>query len=98
MSVEDEAAHWFAVLRRGVMTLQERSQYETWIANRANRAALADMPLTSKMPSVGCSRSAMARSSVVLPQPDGPISETNSPGAMARSTSRSACTGESAGG
>jgi ferric-dicitrate binding protein FerR (iron transport regulator) len=43
MSVEDEAAHWFAVLRRGVMTLQERSQYETWIANRANRAALAQM-------------------------------------------------------
>ena len=38
----------------------------------------------------------MTRSSVVLPQPDGPISETNSPGAIARSISLSACTGASA--
>ena len=36
-------------------------------------------------PPVGRSRSAMTRSSVVLPQPDGPMNETNSP----RFTSRS---------
>lgn len=43
MSVEDAAARWFATLRRGVMTLQERSEYEAWIASRANRAALSEM-------------------------------------------------------
>ena len=37
-------------------------------------------------------RSAMSRSNVDLPQPDGPISETNSPGATVRSTSTSAST------
>src|ERR1051326_2201163 len=34
----------------------------------------------------------MIRSSVDLPHPDGPISETNSPGSIARSMSRSATT------
>ena len=34
----------------------------------------------------------MRRSSVLLPQPDGPISETNSPGWMVRSMSTSAST------
>ena len=37
------------------------------------------MPLTVIVPAVGCSRSAMTRRSVVLPQPDGPMNETNSP-------------------
>ena len=40
------------------------------------------MPLTRTAPAVACSRSAMTRSSVVLPQPDGPISEMNSPSGM----------------
>ena len=35
----------------------------------------------------------MARRSVDLPQPDGPMSETNSPGAMSRSTPSSARVG-----
>lgn len=43
MKTEDEAAHWFAVLRRGVMTLQERSEYQTWMASRAHRAALSEI-------------------------------------------------------
>jgi ferric-dicitrate binding protein FerR (iron transport regulator) len=43
MTVEDEAARWFATLRRGVMTLQERHEYEAWIASRANRTALGEM-------------------------------------------------------
>ena len=34
----------------------------------------------------------MRRSSVLLPQPDGPISETNSPGRIERSMAASACT------
>jgi hypothetical protein len=37
------------------------------------------MPLTQIDPSVGFSRSAMTRRNVVLPQPDGPMKETNSP-------------------
>ena len=35
----------------------------------------------------------MTRSSVVLPQPEGPISEMNSPGWMSSDTCESACTG-----
>ena len=38
------------------------------------------------------SRSAISRSSVDLPQPDGPMSETNSPAATVRSMSSSAVT------
>src|SRR6185436_17878342 len=44
------------------------------------------MPLTLIVPAVGCSRSAMTRRKVVLPQPDGPMKETNSPFAMSRVT------------
>src|SRR3954447_1983428 len=42
------------------------------------------------VPDVGWIRSPMIRSSVDLPQPDGPISETNSPGSISRSISCSA--------
>jgi hypothetical protein len=45
------------------------------------------MPLTRIEPLVGVSRSATARSSVLLPQPDGPMKkEMNSPRATLRST------------
>ena len=47
-------------------------------------------------PLVGFSRSATARRSVVLPQPDGPMKETNSPRLILRLTLLSACTGPSA--
>src|ERR1700749_4976410 len=53
-------------------------------------------PLTRTLPSLGCSRSAMMRRRVVLPQPEGPMNETNSPGATARSTPASAWTSPSA--
>lgn len=43
MTSQDEAARWFAALRRGVMTIQEHEEYERWIAAKANRAALARM-------------------------------------------------------
>ncbi len=46
-------------------------------------------------PSVGVSRSATARKSVVLPQPEGPIKETNSPCATFRLTWLNASTGPS---
>src|SRR5689334_2626524 len=68
-------------------------------------------PLHSMVPLVGDARPAISRSAVDLPQPDGPSSETNSPGRTSRSspssamtplakvlaTSRSATTGGSAG-
>src|SRR5215831_17041685 len=46
----------------------------------------------SIVPSLTSSSPAMARSSVVLPQPDGPTSTVNSPSGMSRSTPRTACT------
>src|SRR6516165_159464 len=49
------------------------------------------MPVTSEpssrtFPAVGCSKPAISRRVVVLPQPDGPSSEKNSPLATVRST------------
>jgi ferric-dicitrate binding protein FerR (iron transport regulator) len=38
-----EAAEWFARRRRGVMTLQERAQYDAWQLDPANRAAISEM-------------------------------------------------------
>lgn len=43
MNIEDEAARWFAVLHRGVMTLQERREYQAWMASRTHRAALSQI-------------------------------------------------------
>src|ERR1700681_1781504 len=47
------------------------------------------------LPPLGVSRSAMMRISVVLPQPEGPMSETNSPRPIDKSMSARACTGVS---
>jgi transmembrane sensor len=43
MSAREEAARWFTVLRRGVMTLEQRAAYERWLADETHRAALAEM-------------------------------------------------------
>src|SRR6056297_3568508 len=59
------------------------------------RAASGLTPLTVMVPPVGCSRSAMQRKKVVLPQPDGPMKLTKSPFSMFRLTPFSACTGPS---
>jgi ferric-dicitrate binding protein FerR (iron transport regulator) len=43
MSAEDrlrEAARWFAVRRRGVMTVEERALYETWVSDANNVSAM----------------------------------------------------------
>src|SRR5919109_216069 len=53
--------------------------------SRSRRARPAGLPLTSTVPVVGWMRSPMTRSSVDFPQPDGPMSDTNSPRAMSRS-------------
>src|SRR5437588_7089568 len=54
------------------------------------------MPLTSSVPFEGCCKSAITRNIVVLPQPDGPMKETNSPSAICRLTLESASTRPSA--
>jgi ferric-dicitrate binding protein FerR (iron transport regulator) len=38
-----DAAHWFAARRRGVMSLEERRDFNSWMGDRANAAALAEM-------------------------------------------------------
>src|SRR5688572_10660248 len=53
------------------------------------------MPLTLIVPDVGCSRSAITRRNVVLPQPEGPMKETNSPLLISRLTSVRATTSPS---
>jgi hypothetical protein len=50
------------------------------------------VPSISIVPAVGRRKPAIMRSVVVLPQPDGPSSETNSPGASARLKSSTAVT------
>ena len=37
----EEAARWFAALRRGVMTVEDRARYENWVRDAANRSAMA---------------------------------------------------------
>lgn len=41
-----EAARWFAVRRRGVMTVEERSLYEAWVSDANNGSAMARMEET----------------------------------------------------
>jgi ferric-dicitrate binding protein FerR (iron transport regulator) len=40
------AAGWFAVRRRGVMTVEERAHYEAWMADAVNASAMAGMERT----------------------------------------------------
>ena len=50
------------------------------------------LPSTDTVPEVASSSPARMRSAVVLPQPDGPSSATNSPGSMRRVSPSSALT------
>ena len=42
----EDAAHWFAVSRRGVMTLEERAAFEVWMDIPANVSAIDEMRCT----------------------------------------------------
>ena len=53
-------------------------------------SAETSRPACRITPSLWMSSPAMARSKVVLPQPEGPRKQTNSPSAMSSDTSRSA--------
>ncbi len=63
------------------------------IANRRPGTPVASNPSPHQrsVPAVGSTRPAISLSSVVLPQPEGPSSVTNSPRRTARSTGASAC-------
>ena len=63
------------------------------IASSSSVLPTSDSPARRSSPSVGVSRPATRLSSVDLPQPDGPITATNSPGVIVKSTPRSARTG-----
>ena len=39
----EEAARWFAVRRRGVMTVDERAGYESWARDSTNASAMAQL-------------------------------------------------------
>jgi ferric-dicitrate binding protein FerR (iron transport regulator) len=41
-----EAARWFAVRRRGVMTVDERALYELWVSDANNVSAMARLEQT----------------------------------------------------
>ena len=57
------------------------------LTSRSNGATrVTSRPLSITVPAVGCSNPAIMRSTVVLPEPDGPSMEKNSPSAMSRST------------
>ena len=40
MSRDEEAANWFAVMRRGVISLEHRAAYAAWLAQDENRQAM----------------------------------------------------------
>ena len=51
------------------------------------RRCLSRLPWTETLPDVGLSRPAMMFRRVLLPHPDGPIMDTNSPSSMWKLTS-----------
>ena len=59
----------------------------------AVRQAATSRPVIFTVPALGRSRLPITCSSVVLPDPDGPTTATNSPAVTVRLTSRSAVTG-----
>src|SRR5258705_2037274 len=56
------------------------------------RGLVTGWPTTVTVPEVGCSMPPMMLSSVLLPQPEGPRRQTNSPLRISSETSSSACT------
>ena len=63
---------------------------------RSRPGPRTSLPSQVMVPSLGLMKPAMALSSVVLPQPLGPTSVTNSPAQIVMSTRPVACTGPSA--
>jgi hypothetical protein len=78
-----------------VCTLAQGISVGDWNTKDMRRALscswLTGLRHTSRRPSLGSSMPATIFSSVLLPQPEGPSSVTNSPSAIDRSTGSSAC-------
>jgi hypothetical protein len=67
--------------------------WKTVCTSRSNGgAAVTSRPRRLTVPEVGRSNPAIIRSTVVLPEPEGPRSVTNSPSAMSRSSPWTATT------
>lgn len=49
-----EAAEWFACRHRGVMTLQERADYEAWHRDPVNCAAMSEMERLWELAGLSC--------------------------------------------
>ena len=79
------------VLRDGA-PVEEHGVLEDDPVVAVDRACGARLAVDRTVPADGSTRSPITRSSVDLPQPDGPISETNSPASTWRSMSCSAVT------
>src|SRR6476660_8703391 len=60
---------------------------------RSTGTSVMSRPRIMILPELGASKPATIRSVVVLPQPDGPRSETNSPSPTVSDTDRTASTG-----
>ena len=43
----EEAGHWFAIMRRGATTLEERKAFDRWRADATNQRAGNNLPLSS---------------------------------------------------
>ena len=66
--------------------MRRRSGGTTWAGEEISSLSIA------MVPAEGGAKPAIMRSVVVLPQPDGPSSETNSPGAISSEKSATAST------
>ena len=82
-----------STLRSAVMFGKRLYAWKTMpMPRRFGRTPVTSLPSTSTRPEVGRSNPAIRRSAVVLPHPDGPRSERNSPVAIERSIPSSATT------
>ncbi len=84
-----------STLRNTLRHAYSAGAWKTYPYARLRRACSALTPLTVTRPAVGVARSAMTRISVVLPHPEGPMKDTNSPRRICRSMLSSAVTGAS---
>src|SRR5436190_1984574 len=80
--------------RKFSSTVYQGSSVLSWNTNAMSlgRGRSTGLPATVTAPAIGCSIPPMMLSSVLLPQPEGPSRQTNSPLRMSTETSSSACT------
>src|SRR5215468_24886 len=84
----------FSARRKFSSTVYQGNSVLSWNtkATSRGRGRSTFVPAIVTEPAVGCARPPMMLSSVLLPQPDGPSRQTNSPLRISSETSSSACT------